>query len=214
MKMQPSRTSSLSLVFMGVTACAIETAEGKAAAIGAISQPTEALVGDTGANAAADDAKPRPAIAGHYRYVGGAVQRKALDDAIEVVVADMNFIARPIARKRLRESNQPSAALELRVTDDEITVERPGQPTVSAPRDGSTINWEDPNGDEFKVQHRIVGDHEIRQHFVGEQSVSDNAFVLAADGERVTVTTTIKADRLPKTLSFTMSYRRGPKAKD
>ena len=214
MKMHTSRTSSLSLVFMGATACAIETAEGKGAAIGAISQPTEALVGETGANAAADDAKPRPAIVGHYRYVGGAVQRKALDDAIEDVVADMNFIARPIARKRLRESNQPSAALELRVTDDEITVERPGQPTVSAPRDGSTINWADPNGDEFQVQHRIVGDHEIRQHFVGEQSVSDNAFVLAADGERVTVTTTIQADRLPKTLSFTMSYRRGPKAKD
>jgi hypothetical protein len=207
------RSSSLSLMLMGATACAIESAEAQGVAVDP-GPAGDGVAGVTATNASGDDVLPKPAIAGHYRYVGGAAQRDALDAAIEVVVADMNFIARPIARKRLRESNQPSAALELQVTDDEITVRRPGRPTVSAPRDGSTTTWKDPGGDEFQVQHRLVNDHEIRQHFVGEQSVSDNAFVLHVDGEQLTVTTTIAADRLPKTLAFTMSYRRGANARD
>lgn len=158
--------------------------------------------------AAAELDAPTARITGTYRYAGGEKQRQQLIDAIEDVIADMNFIARPIARKRLLESNLPSAELQLIVTEDEIVVARPGRPTVSAPRDGSTIVWESPDGDKFEVRHRLVSDVELVQEFVGDGNRSENVFKLDDDGSRVVVATTISANRLPKTLRFRMTYRR------
>jgi hypothetical protein len=153
---------------------------------------------------------PTVRITGTYSYAGGDKQRQQLIDAVEDVIADMNFIARPIARKRLLESNMPSAELQLVVTDDEIVVARPGRPTVSAPRDGSTIVWESPDGDKFEVRHRLVSETELVQEFVGDGNRSENVFKLDESGSRVHVSTTIAADRLPKTLRFRMTYRRKP----
>lgn len=149
-----------------------------------------------------------PRIVGHYRYAGGELQRQQLLDAIEAVVADMIFLARPIARKRLRDGNLPSEELQIDVSDDRITILRPGRPTVSAPRDGSQIVWKSPDGDEFKVRHALRGDREVTQEFVGEDNRSVNEFTLADDGARLVVRTTITADRLPRTLRFRMTYRR------
>ena len=56
--------------------------------------------------------------------------------AIEDVVKEMIFLARPIARRRLRDSNQPSDELRLEVSATQITIVRPGRPTVAARRDG------------------------------------------------------------------------------
>lgn len=185
---------------------------------GAIACPTEPSALATAASEVPSAARTEPgepgatavAIAGTFRYAGGEKQKQQLLDAIEDCIAEMNFIARPIARKRLRESNLPSAELQLVVTADEITIARPGRPTVSAPRDGSTITWESPDGDEFEVRHRLVSDHELVQEFVGKGNRSENVFALDRDGSRVSVQTTITADRLPKSLSFRMTYRRKP----
>lgn len=166
---------------------------------------------EPGARAQADPAAAPVAIAGEYRYAGGAEQRQQLLDAIEDVVAEMNFIARPIARKRLRESNEPSAELHLLVTETQITVVRPGRPTVAAPRDGTTIVWESPEGDEFEVRHRLQGERGLVQEFVGKGNRSENVFSLAEDGSTVTAQTTITADALPKALRFRMTYQRKPK---
>src|SRR5688572_13376519 len=152
-------------------------------------------------------------LAGRYVYAGGEQQRQQLLDAIEDVIAEMNFIARPIARRRLRESNWPSDELHLLITEVEITVARPGRPTVSAPRDGSTITWRSPDGDAFEVRHRLVAADQLIQEFVGEGNRSENVFSLEENGSRMTVQTTIYADRLPKVLRFRMSYRRKPPPK-
>lgn len=186
-------------LLLGALAC-------PAATSGAELAPRERPDASTGPAATTEPAAEAVAIAGQYRFIGGDKERQALLDAIEDVIADMNFIARPIARKRLRESNLPSAELHLVVTADEITVARPGRPTVSAPRDGSTITWESPDGDEFQVRHRLVDDKTLVQEFVGDGNRSENVFSL--DGDRVTVATTIEADRLPKVLRFRMTYRR------
>lgn len=188
------RTQAL---LLGAIACPTESG----ASVTAVADVPEAVV-------VADSAAPAVRISGNYRYAGGEKQRQALIDAIEDVIAEMNFIARPIARKRLLESNLPSAELQLVVTDDEIIVARPGRPTVSAPRDGSMIVWESPDGDEFEVRHRLISDDELVQEFVGDGNRSENVFKLDDGGTRVVVATTITADRLPKTLRFKMTYRR------
>lgn len=164
---------------------------------------------------AAEDAKAAgrsdaaaPKVAGRYAYVGGETQRQQLLDAIEAVVQDMIFLARPIARKRLRDGNMPSDGLQIDVTGDKITILRPGRPTVSAPRDGSMVVWKSPDGDEFEVRHTLRSDREVVQDFVGEGNHSINVFTLSDDGARLTVHTTITADRLPRALRFRTTYQR------
>src|SRR5688572_6648399 len=67
----------------------------------------------------ADREGASPTLAGEYGYAGGAEQRQRLLDAIEDVIARMNVLVRPIARRRLRAANWPSDQLHLLVTDEE-----------------------------------------------------------------------------------------------
>lgn len=159
---------------------------------------------------ASEPATTVPRIAGRYQYVGGERERQALLDAIEDVVKEMIFLARPIARRRLRDGNRPSDELRLEVSPTQITVVRPGRPTVTARRDGSTVVWKSPEGDEFKVKHRLGADGSLIQEFVGDGNRSENIFKLADDGSALTVQTTISAERLPKVLRFQTTYRRVP----
>lgn len=168
----------------------------------------EGVVENTAATNEAGATAPR--IAGRYQYIGGQRERQALADAIEEVVKEMIFLARPIARRRLRDSNQPSDELRLEFSPTNITIVRPGRPTVAARRDGSTVVWKSPEGDEFKVKHRLGADGSLIQEFIGDGNRSENIFKLADGGSLLTVQTTISADPLPKVLRFQMTYRRVP----
>ena len=146
---------------------------------------------------------------GTYRYVGGDAEIEALDEAIDEVVSQMNFFIRGIARRRLRAPNLPSKEVTISIEDDEICIDRPGQPKVSAPANGKPITWRHPDdGDVFEVRHGIDEDGVLYQRFKGERSVSRNRFVLSEDGKDLTIHTEIIADRLPAPLRFKMSYQR------
>jgi hypothetical protein len=151
--------------------------------------------------------------AGDYKYVGGDEDIAALDRAIDEVVDQMNFFIRGIARRRLRAPNLPSKTVAIILENEQIRIQRPGQPTVSAPADGSSITWRHPtDGDVFQVRHGIDDEGALYQRFEGEQSISRNRFVLSQDEKRLTIHTTITADRLPAPLRFKMSYERQPRS--
>ncbi len=166
------------------------------------------------ATAEAPDSAVQPFI-GTYTYAGGDAQIKALDQAIDEVVDQMNFLIRGIARRRLRTPNLPSKEVSVFVENGQIRIERPGQPEVSAPEDGRPITWRHPrDGDVFQVSHGIDDQGVLYQRFEGERSVSLNRFVLSEDQERLTIHTVITADRLPAPLRFKMTYERrtGPES--
>jgi hypothetical protein len=148
------------------------------------------------------------AFAGSYRYAGGTAEIDALSAAIETVVQKMNFLIRGIARRRLKAGNQPSAELRLAITRETITVIRPGQPTLSAPANGTPITWHH-DGDDFEVIHGADGER-LYQSFKGPKSFSRNDFVLSADGQTLTVYTHIVSKHLPIPLDFHTTYRRVP----
>jgi len=164
-----------------------------------------------GAALASADAQD-PALtrfAGTYDYVGGDTEIRALDRAIDEVVEQMNFLIRGIARRRLRAPNLPSKTVRIVLENAQIRIDRPGQPEVSAPADGKPITWRHPSdGDVFQVSHGVDEHGALYQRFEGERSISTNRFVLSQDEERLTIHTTITADRLPAPLRFKMSYER------
>ena len=170
-----------------------------------------ALVAWCGPSTTAADA-PDAAIqqfVGTYTYVGGEPEIKALDRAIDEVVDQMNFFIRGIARRRLRAPNLPSKEVSVFVEKEQIRIERPGQPEVSAPADGRLITWRHPSdGDVFQVSHGIDDDGVLYQRFEGERSVSRNRFILGKNKKRLTIHTVITADRLPAPLRFKMTYER------
>lgn len=146
---------------------------------------------------------------GTYAYTGGDAEIKALDQAIDKVVDQMNFFIRGIARRRLRAPNLPSKEVSVFVEHGQIRIERPGQPEVSAPADGRPITWRHPSdGDVFRVSHGVDDEGALYQRFEGERSVSRNRFVLGGDKKRLTIHTVITADRLPAPLRFKMTYAR------
>jgi len=111
----------------------------------------------------------------------------------------------------LRAPNLPSKKVSVFIEKDQIRIERPGQPEVSAPADGKPITWRHPsNGDVFRVSHGIDDSGVLYQRFEGERSVSLNRFVLSTDDKRLTIYTVITADRLPAPLRFKMTYERLP----
>jgi hypothetical protein len=53
----------------------------------------------------------------------------------------------------------------------------------------------------------VVKDGRLEQRLIGDRGVSKNVFALARDG-RLTVQTTIDADKLPSTIRFSTTYAR------
>ena len=172
---------------------------------------TAALAACCGASLALADTTESvlPQFVGTYAYVGGDAEIKALDQAIDEVVGQMNFFIRGIARRRLRAPNLPSKKVSVFVENGQIRIERPGQPEVSAPADGRPITWRHPtDGDVFEVSHGVDEEGALFQRFEGERSVSLNRFVLNKDRKRLKIHTVITADRLPAPLRFKMTYER------
>jgi hypothetical protein len=146
---------------------------------------------------------------GTYRYVGGEGEIEALDAAIDEVVSQMSFFVRGIARRRLREPNLPSKTVSISLENEDIGIDRPGQPEVSAPASGKPVTWRHPEeGEVFEVRQGIDEDGVLYQRFKGDRSVSRNDFVLGDGGKRLTIRTRIESDRLPAPLRFEMSYQR------
>lgn len=74
-----------------------------------------------------------------------------IETAIEVAVAKMNFIKRPIARSRLKKTNEAHRRVEIRIGQDEISIAFDGHKPVQMPASGSTIRWTREDGETMQV---------------------------------------------------------------
>jgi hypothetical protein len=161
---------------------------------------------DAGRASAPDPTLDR--FVGVYRFVGGPKEVREVERAIDDAVDQLNVLIRGIARRRLEEPNLPTDELQISVDGDSITIARSGQPEISAPTTGRVVTWENPdNGNELRVAHVVVKDGRLEQRLIGDRGVSKNLFALARDG-RLTVQTTIDADKLPSTIRFSTTYAR------
>jgi hypothetical protein len=160
---------------------------------------------DIGASALEPSLDP---LLGTYRFVGGEKEAQEVERAIDDAVDELNIFIRGIARRRLKEPNLPTDELRISFEDGTITIARSGQPAVAAPASGKRVNWKNPrNGNELRVAHRIMPDGSLEQNLIGDRGVSTNVFSLAEDG-RLSMRTTVEAEKLPSTIRFTTTYAR------
>ena len=140
---------------------------------------------------------------------GTWTQTKADDiaAAINVTVADMNFIKRPIARGRLTKLNLAYKKVVIAISDKEVLVKFDERDAIHMAPGGQSGPWTREDGDKFMVAAQVTKDQMI-QTFKNDEGERTNIFKLSPDGKSLTMSATIKSPQLPKPLTYSISFGR------
>lgn len=90
---------------------------------------------------------------GAFAYVSDS----GITAAIETTVADMGFIKRPFARKRLKETNPAYKKVTFTVGSQEIVVQYDARQPIKVPADGKAVPWTREDGKTFMVTAKVEG---------------------------------------------------------
>ncbi len=149
-------------------------------------------------------------LAAQDSALNGTWSQTRADDvaaAIENVVADMNFIKRPIARKKLIRLNPVYKKTIIAITGSGVTVKFDERDLIPMPPGGKPGPWTREDGDKFMVAAQISKDQMI-QTFKNDEGERTNVFKLSADGKTLTMNATIKSPQLSKPLTYSISFGR------
>jgi len=144
------------------------------------------------------------AFVGTYKHAGGDKEREARDKAIDDVVSGMNFIARPIARDRLKAANPIAATLAISSDATSLTITFDTR-TYTAPLSGTSVKVKGITGDELQLSYK-VSTGQIEQRFAGEGRGRVNTFTKS--DELVVVDVRVHSTQLPKDLKYRLTYKK------
>lgn len=130
-----------------------------------------------------------------------------IEQAIQRSVARMNFAVRPIARSRLRRTNEPYRTITIAHTPSQISVTTDGASTVTAPADGTPIRWRRQDGEQLQVSTVWEGGN-LKQLFVADDGQRENLYSLSPDGNTLTMRVTLTSSRLPEPITYNLRFRR------
>ena len=135
-------------------------------------------------------------------------QSDDLDQAIRQATARLNFLLRPIARSRLRQTNARYQYIELLERADTIAISYEGRPPIRAPADGSKVDWQREDGEHFQVW--MKREHDVLyHHFKADDGERLNEFRWSANGDTLWLAVTLNSPRLPQPVRYRLVYKRG-----
>jgi len=149
-------------------------------------------------------------LAAQESALSGTWTQTRTDDvaaAIDSTVADMNFIKRPIARKKLTRLNPVYKKVVIAISDRGVFVKFDERDLISMPPGGQPGPWTREDGDKFMVAAQVSKDQMI-QTFKNDEGERTNLFKLSPDGRTLTMSATIKSPQLPKPLTYSISFGR------
>lgn len=162
-----------------------------------------------GAQPSAPSSDPLAVFAGTFQRDAGASDD--IPAAIERAIAEMNFITRPIGRRRLLATNQPPTTVRFAIAPDSVVIDYGGQPPLRASRDGSPRPWRNAAGEEFTARVRVhepEGARSLTQFFEADDGSRENTWRLDATGQVLTLEVVIRSPRLPQPLRYRQVLRR------
>jgi hypothetical protein len=142
---------------------------------------------------------------GTYTYDAGASDD--VNAAINNAVRRMNFAMRPIARGRLRKTNEPYPRIVIANTASQVSVAMNGRAAIVSPANGTPIDWTREDGEELKVSTEWENGT-LEQTFKAEDGQRVNAYSVSPDGRTLTMNVTVTAGRLPQPLTYKLVYRK------
>ncbi|HTE40648.1 MAG TPA: hypothetical protein VK629_07455 [Steroidobacteraceae bacterium] len=139
-------------------------------------------------------------------FVNPSRSDTAITAAIDKSVADFNFIARPIARSRLKKANPPITKAAFFRDGAGIVVTLGIQKPARAAPGGSTVKWTRDDGETFDVAFSWEG-ATLVQAFTASDGIRYNRYALSGDGNTLTVDVTLRSDmlKIPVNYQFMMS---------
>lgn len=132
-----------------------------------------------------------------------------INAAIDRAVEHMMFIARPIARHRLRVNNPLPQTLELDVRPDSVVIVRGNEGRAALPRDGTAVPWRSLGGDQCQVSATLVGDT-LTEHVVAHGGESEARYVFLDGGQRIRQEVRITSSHLPQPVVYSVTFARAP----
>jgi hypothetical protein len=147
-------------------------------------------------------------VVGNHLYTLVADESDDIRPAIDRSVAHMNFIIRPIARRRLTKANRPAEHLEFDVQPDTLAVTFDAMNPIMTPLNGDSTPWMRGGTHERYEVHVELGGDTVRQVIKTDDGQRENVFVFLDDGAKVLLHVILTAERLPTPLRYTLVYRR------
>lgn len=152
------------------------------------------------------------ALSNSYSVQAGADER--LRESVERAVAPMNFVLRPVARRRLLALNQPSARVEIIVRDDSVVIRYSNQPELRAKR-GGTRPWQNSAGENLTVEVRALASAPaaeplLVERYTAEDGTRENRWFLDPSTGHARLEVSIASPRLPSPMRLQLSYAVSP----
>ena len=161
-----------------------------------------------GARVSALSLLPAALATGNHLYELIPDESDDIRSAIDVSVAHMNFIIRPIARRRLAKANRLEDHLEFEAQSDTLAVTFGEMNPIITPLNGDSTPWmRGGTHEQYEVRIVLAGDT-VRQIIKTDDGQRENDFEVLDDGARVALHVILTADRLPIPLRYTLLYRR------
>ncbi len=122
----------------------------------------------------------------------------------------MNFIKRPIARKRLLRLNRPSPRLELRFDGDTGRLVVPGESPIPLVMGREDVPWTNGDRERFAVSaYLTTGSNRLLMiKFEAEDGQRVNMYRLDDDRAGLALTVTVESPQLETPLRYTLRYTR------
>ncbi len=130
-----------------------------------------------------------------------------VDQAIEVAVSRLNFFVRSIARKRLREMNEPYQRIAIEMTPTQISITGDKSAPIRTAADGTPGDWRDEDVEVFKVSTRWEG-NVLKQEFSAKNGQRINAYEVSPDDQTLTMRVTVSSMRLKEPVKYRLVYQR------
>jgi hypothetical protein len=130
-----------------------------------------------------------------------------IDEVIEHVVKDMNFVRKPLARKRLKATTLPSEHLQISYAGADVTIVTDGGSSVRTPADGKPVEWTRDDGEKVLV----TTTHEARtltRVFRAEDGQRSNAYTVSPDRSTLTMSIVLTSPQLPEPVAYKLVYKR------
>jgi hypothetical protein len=146
-------------------------------------------------------------FAGTFKFVGGEAQRTTVANAIETAVQELNALIRGIGRKRLTESNVIREQITIAVDGAKVSMTfAPGR-TLTCTIDGPAVDWTSDSGKPVKVKLTAVKGRLVH-NYQAEDGSRQSVYTLDDAGDKLTLSVTVKSDRLTNPIKYALSYKR------
>lgn len=150
-------------------------------------------------------AQAQASLRGTWRYNAQASDN--IQTAINTAVARMNFVTRPIARGRLRNTNQPYQRVVVDFNQQQVTLTFDQRGAITTPANGTPIKWTREDNEVLDVSTEWENGV-LEQTFKAEDGQRVNRYSLSSDGGTMTMNVTITSPRLPQPLTYKLVYNR------